>query len=75
MSSNQDWRIALQEWLNKKQKKSKSDSQKASLLQQEFIKNFPKENIPNLNYEEFIGESYGFYYWLTDKTKKIRKIY
>ena len=73
MSSNQDWRIALQEWSNKNQKKSESDSKKASLLQQEFIKNFPKENISNLKYDEFIGESYGFYYWLTDKTKKLGK--
>jgi 5-methylcytosine-specific restriction protein B len=73
MSSHQDWQIALQEWLNKNQKKSESDSKKASLLQQEFIKNFPKENISNLKYDEFIGESYGFYYWLTDKTKKLGK--
>ena len=42
MSSHQDWQIALQEWLNKNQKKSESDSKKASLLQQEFIKNFTK---------------------------------
>jgi len=73
MNSNQDWRIALQEWLKKKQKRSEVNSKKASLLQQEFIKNFPKETIPDLTYSKFIEEPYGFYYWLTDKTKELGK--
>jgi len=73
MNSNQDWQIALQEWLKNKQKRSEANSKKASLLQQEFVKNFSKETISDLTYGKFIEEPYGFHYWLTDKTKELGK--
>ncbi len=68
MSSNQDWRIALQEWKETKQESSKLESQKILLLRQEFIRKFPADKLLDITYKDFIDPSDGMLYWLTSKT-------
>ena len=65
MSFNQDWRVALQEWLKEN---SKVMPDELSRLHQSFLKKFPLEQIPNLKYEDFISSDDGFLFWLTNKT-------
>jgi hypothetical protein len=63
MSSNQDWRILLQEWLLTN---PKVISDELSALYQEFLEKFPLEKIGDLTYQDFVSES-GYLFWITEK--------
>ncbi|WP_199288969.1 AAA family ATPase [Pseudanabaena sp. FACHB-1998] len=64
MSFNQDWRVALQEWLKENPKTMPDELYR---LHQSFLEKFPLEEIPNLKYEDFVSDD-GYLFWLTNKT-------
>lgn len=63
MSSNQDWRILLQEWLLTNPKVVSDD---LSALHQKFLEKFPLEKISDLTYQDFVSES-GYLFWISEK--------
>jgi len=63
MNSNQGWQILLQEWL---QTNPKVVSDDLSALHQQFLKQFPLEEISDLTYQDFVSES-GYLFWITEK--------
>jgi len=77
MSSNQDWRISLQEWL-KENPKVMPDNLKH--LREEFIKNFPKENLSEMTLDQYALGKHDrkidniFCHWLEYKTDKLGSI-
>ena len=77
MSSNQDWRIALQEWLQKNPKVMPDDLKK---LREGFVKRFPKEKLSKMTLEEYAGQYsdenfFSFCHWLKFKTKDLGDIH
>jgi len=71
-SSIKDWRAELNSWLDGN---TKVMSAKLKQLCQEFVKRFPRENLPNLTLEEYaIGKPDSFCYWLEFKTRDLGSV-
>ncbi|MCY7331195.1 MAG: AAA family ATPase [Pseudanabaena sp. CAN_BIN31] len=77
MSSNQNWRIALQEWLKRN---SKVMPENLKQLREEFIKIFPKENLSQMTLDQYALGKHDrkidniFCHWLEYKTDKLGSI-
>ena len=77
MSSNQDWRIALQEWLKRN---SKVMPENLKQLREKFIKIFPKENLSQMTLDQYALGKHDrridniFCHWLEYKTDKLGSI-
>lgn len=71
-SSIKDWRTELKTWINSNNNKMSSELQQ---LYQEFVKRFPRRNLPNLTLEEYtIGKPDSFCYWLEFKTRNLGSV-
>ena len=77
MNSNQDWRIALQEWL-KKNPKVMPDELKE--LREEFVKSFPIDKLSEMTLDQYAAGKHDpkidntFCYWIEFRTVKLGSI-
>ena len=74
MSSNQDWRIALQEWLQKNPKVMPDDLKQ---LREEFVKSFPIDKLSEMTLDQYAAGRHNqeidstFCHWIEFKTGKL----
>ena len=77
MSPNQDWRITLQEWLQKNPKVMSDDLKQ---LREEFVKSFPIDKLPEMTLDQYAAGKHDreigstFCHWIEFRTKKLGSI-
>ena len=77
MSSSQDWRVALQEWLKKNPKVMPDDLKK---LREDFVKSFPIEKLSEMTLDQYAAGKHDpkidstFCHWIEFRTVKLGSI-
>ena len=77
MSSNQDWRIVLQEWLQNNPKVMPDDLKQ---LREEFVKSFPIDKLTEMTLDQYAAGKHDreigstFCHWIEFRTKKLGSI-
>ena len=77
MSSNQDWRVALQEWL---QKNPKVMPDNLKQLREKFVESFPIDKLPEMTLDRYAAGKHSpeigstFCHWIEFRTKKLGSI-
>lgn len=77
MSPNQDWRVALQEWLQKNPKVMPDDLKQ---LREEFVKSFPIDKLPEMTLDQYAAGKHDreigstFCHWIEFRTVKLGSI-
>jgi hypothetical protein len=61
MNSSQDWRVALQEWL---QKNPKVMPDHLKLLREEFVKSFPIDKLSEMTLDQYAAGKHDHTDWL-----------
>lgn len=77
MSSNQDWRVTLQEWLQKNPKVMPDDLKQ---LREEFVKSFPIDKLPEMTLDQYAAGKHDreigstFCHWIEFRTVELGSI-
>jgi hypothetical protein len=77
MSFNQDWRVALQEWLQKNPKVMPDDLKQ---LREEFVKSFPIDKLSEMTLDQYAAGKHDpkidstFCHWIEFRTRKLGSI-
>ncbi|GBO56377.1 hypothetical protein APA_4713 [Pseudanabaena sp. lw0831] len=77
MSSSQDWRVVLQEWLKKNPKVMPDDLKK---LREDFVKSFPIEKLSEMTLDQYAAGKHDpktdstFCHWIEFRTRRLGSI-